>query len=72
MSAISRWVTEDVNREQGAYVFDNYREAVKSADALAANEGQPVAVIELEFEYSDSSLVYATDGSTVWPPKGDT
>ncbi len=71
MSTINKYVIEDVSREQGDYLFDTYSEAKGAADITAASNGEPFAVIELEFEYSDSSFVYATDGSTVWPPNDD-
>jgi hypothetical protein len=49
--------------------YETYAAATKRADQLAQQEGQPHAVIEFEFEFADSGLVYATDGSVEWPPR---
>lgn len=34
---------------------------------VLAKDGGPHAVIDMEYEFADSSLVFTTDGSDVWP-----
>lgn len=65
-ATISRYVLEDVDGNQDGE-FDSYQEA-EDAAWVSARNGVPVAVIELEYEYADSSLVWAPGGADTWPP----
>ncbi len=70
MSTISKYTIANAEGEDEIdSVYDTFDDAKGRADLKAAQTGEPWAVIELEFEYSDSMLVYATDGSDVWPPQ---
>ena len=69
MSTISQYVLENKDRERDGYTYDSLTEARGVADMRARHDGEPWAVIELEFEYADSSLAYTTDLSVVWPPE---
>ena len=59
---ICRYVLVDSDNEEESWLYDTYKEAVKAA-------GNTHAVVEYEFEYVDSSLVYTPNGDSVWPSK---
>lgn len=63
MTTISRYVVVDADDEEGDWEYDSFDEA--KADALEQGD---CAVIEREYEYSDSSLVWTPNGETFWPP----
>jgi hypothetical protein len=73
MTDITKYDVRGPDNDHSAinHLYDTYREARDVATTRAIRNGEPWAVIELEFEYSDSSLVFTTDGSTIWPPKQD-
>ena len=50
--------------------YTDFLDAKEIADEYANENDGPMAVIALEFEYSDSELAYTTNGSDAWPPKG--
>ena len=52
------------NNERGDY--DTYDDAVEDAKELGG-----YAVVEYQFEFADSELVWTPDGSTRWPPKDE-
>ena len=58
---ISKYVLVDQYGETESAVYDSYQEAEREA-------GSTHAVIEYQFEYADSELVYTPDGSGTWPP----
>lgn len=61
-ATISRYVLVDRNDVEGEYEYESYDEAVRDA-------GTTHAVIEREYEYSDSSLAWTPNGRNTWPPK---
>lgn len=64
MSAtISRYVLVDENDVEQDYEYERYDEAQAEA------ERQGCAVIEREYEYSDSTLVWTPNASDIWPPR---
>ena len=65
---ISKYDVIDATGESVAGTFDHYDEAKRDADDRSSDT-EMFAVIEMEFEYRDSALVYTTDGSNVWPPE---
>jgi hypothetical protein len=65
---IYKFILSDVNDQYSGGPYNNYDEALKVAEDVAAT-GTPVAIIELIYEYSDSSLVWTYNGSNNWPPK---
>jgi len=71
MTTINRYVLVDADDHEQWEEYDTYQEAKDAADARATPE-QPWAVVEREYEYSDSGLVYTTDqgaGDYIsWPP----
>lgn len=44
-------------------------EAVRAAQQLAAQTGRKYAVVQFEYEFADSGLVWTPNGSDQWPPK---
>lgn len=62
MAHISKYVLVDRDDNEGEHEYDSYDEAVKLA------EDRNCAVIERQYVYDDSSLVWTPDGSTTWPP----
>lgn len=65
MATITRYALVDRNNEESGD-FDTYAEA----EEAAKREGD-VAVVAVEFEYSDTCLVWTPDGSVTWPPTND-
>ncbi len=65
---LTKYRVVNAQDEEYDYLLDTYREAVKVAELKSAQDGEPYAVMELTFEYSDTSLEYTTDGSKIWPP----
>lgn len=61
MASISRYVLVDRNDQEQDHEYEDYDEAVQAA-------GDTHAVIEREYEYSGSSLVWTPDGRGTWPP----
>ncbi|MBU8840193.1 MULTISPECIES: hypothetical protein [Mycobacteriaceae] len=62
MASITKYVlvgTDDVEQD---YEYDSCPEAIEAA------KKQGCAVIEREYVYDDSSLVWTPDGSDRWPP----
>lgn len=47
---------------------DTYSEAQDMAEFYAKRQ-EPVAIIEYQFEYSDSELVWTSTGDDTWPPE---
>lgn len=62
MPSISRYVLVDRNDQEQDYEYESYDEAVTAA-------GDTHAVIEREYEYSDSQLVWTPNGRDSWPPR---
>ncbi len=66
---LTKYRVVNTQDEEYDHLLDSYREAVKVAEYKSAqDDGEPWAVMELTFEYSDTSLEYSTNGSQVWPP----
>lgn len=53
----------EVISDSGGY--DDFQKAKKCAEKM----GGLVAVVKRAFEYSDSALVWTSDGSDIWPPE---
>lgn len=72
MASILKYVVVDKHDQEQDWEEDTYQEAVDEAERRATATGDPWAVIEREYEYSDSALVYTTDqghgDSISWPP----
>jgi len=62
MAKILRYVLVDRNDQEGVEEYDSFDDAVAAAD-------DDHAVIERQYEYSDSELAWTPDGSAVWPPR---
>jgi len=72
MSTISRYLVVDAfDNHDTAVEYDNFKTAKANAELAARCHGEPYAVLEVEYEFSYTSLVFATDGSDVWPHKSD-
>lgn len=65
MSVINRYVTIDRDGNESDE-YDTYREALAAAESATG-----LAIIERNYEYSDSSLVWTPDGGDTWPIPGD-
>ncbi len=65
MASISRYVLVDDEDTEQDYEYEKFDEA----KAAAQKQGN-TAVIEREYEYTDSSLAWAPDGGQEWPPRG--
>lgn len=62
MASISRYVLVDREDHEQDYEFEDFDEAVEAA-------GDTHAVVERQYEYADSELVWTPDGGDQWPPK---
>jgi hypothetical protein len=62
MSHISRYVLVSKGNQEGDHEYEEYDEAVEAA-------GDDHAVIERQYEYADSELVWTPNGGDTWPPK---
>lgn len=62
MSTILRYVLSDRDGNEGDVEYDSFFEAKE----YAIRYGN--AVIEREYEFTDSSLIWTPDGSETWPP----
>jgi len=62
-ATISRYVLVNPDDVEQDWEYTDYREAEEEARRLG------YAVIEREYVYDDSSLVWTPDGSETWPPK---
>ncbi|QWS68266.1 hypothetical protein SEA_VANLEE_150 [Gordonia phage VanLee] len=68
MSEVTKYVLVDVNDQPvGDVEYDHFPNARDAALARTAN-GEPTAVVERQFTYSDSELVWTPSGRTDWPP----
>ncbi len=67
MAEITKYVLVDANGNEDDAEYDRFEDAKRAA----LTTGEPTAVIERVYEYTDSSLVWASDGSRVWPPDAD-
>jgi len=65
---IERFIVVDSNGETIAEDFDTYDEARSFTHKFYGSD-QRVAIVARIFEYSDSELVWTSDGSNSWPPK---
>ena len=59
---LSRYVCVDTDDHEHDILFDTY------AEALAYAEQAGCAVVEYEYEFSDSNLVWTPNGESTWPP----
>lgn len=66
MATINRYVLVDLHDQEGDYEYESFNEAVNDARRLG------YAVIEREYEYTDSMLVWTPNGRDMWPPKAST
>ena len=72
---LTKYRVVNTDNEEYDHLLDTYREAVKVAEYKSAQDGQPWAVMELTFEYSDTSLELDDDWrelpevevEAVWP-----
>jgi hypothetical protein len=62
MAHISRYVLVSKGNQEGDHEYEEYDEAVEAA-------GDDHAVIERQYEYADSELVWTPNGGDTWPPK---
>lgn len=44
---------------------DDFKDALEWAE----RQDEPTAIIEYKFEFSDTELVWTSDGGTRWPPE---
>ena len=66
MSTISKYVIHDENDEPtGTAEYDDFQSARNDALGMSGKW----AIIEREYEYSDSSMVENSEGSMIWPPE---
>ena len=63
--SISRYVIVDDDGVEEPWEYHCFRDAQAEANLRS----HPVAIVEREYVYDDSTLVWASDGSTVWPPQ---
>lgn len=66
MATISKYVLVGLDNVEQDVEYDTFNEA-RDAAVRAGN----TAVLEVEYEYSDSSLVWAPGGTDRWPPEGE-
>ena len=65
MASIYRWVLSDKDGVEEDYEYADFDEAKAEA------RRRRVAVIEREYEYSDSYIAATPNGETEWPPSHD-
>jgi hypothetical protein len=61
MSQIDRYVLVDRNNHEGDHEYE-------TMDAAIADASSDHAVVERQYTFSDSELVWTPDGGNTWPP----
>ena len=64
-TTIERYITMNRANQEGDIEYETLEEAIEEAKGI---EG---AVIEREYSYTDSQLVWTADGGNQWPPKDE-
>lgn len=70
MSTISRYVIVNDQDHEEDHEYDSYDEAETDASARVAKHHERLAIIERQYEYTDSELVWTSTGADHWPPRG--
>lgn len=61
---ITRYVLVGQENREGDHEYESYDEAIMAAQGHLGR----YAVIERQYRYDDSELVWTPDGATRWPP----
>lgn len=61
---IYRYIVVDADNEQVRSDWEDYDDAETAAGRLE----QPTAVVEREYTFSDSQLIWTSTGDDFWPP----
>jgi len=68
MSTITRYVIVTEANHEEDYEYPNLDEAQADAEERC-EKGERLAVIERQYTYEDSELVWTSNGGSTWPPR---